>query len=65
MANTQHIVVSILDVRGVFQEELFEGRLEEGQHTVDWNAFRYPSGAYIVRVKTETDDIRVLCTHLK
>jgi hypothetical protein len=65
MANAQHIVVSILDVRGVLQEELFEGRLEEGQHTIGWDAFRYPSGAYIVRVRTEVEDIRILCTHLK
>jgi len=65
VANAQNIVVSVLDVRGVLQEELFAGRLEEGQHTIGWNAFRYPSGAYIVRVKTETDDIRILCTHLK
>lgn len=65
IAYTQNIVVSIFDLRGILQEELFAGHLQEGQHTIGWDASLYPSGTYIVRVKTETVDIRILCTHLK
>ena len=56
MVGTRHAAVSlqIYDIAGRFVETLVDGILEQGHHTVQWNASGFSSGVYFVRLEAGT-----------
>ena len=53
--------LQIYDINGRLIETLFEGKIEPGFHTVEWNANGFPSGVYIIKLTanqfTQTEKI--------
>ncbi len=48
--NVRIIVYSVI---GEFVEEIFNGRLNEGEHSVVWSASNQSSGVYLLKMETE------------
>ena len=49
-----HVRVNIYDITGRHVETLVEDFQFAGYHTLQWNASYYPSGLYLVNVKSGT-----------
>jgi hypothetical protein len=50
------VEIQVYDIAGKLVSEIFSGRQSEGKHVARWEAAAYPSGVYLIRVKT-TDGI--------
>ena len=40
--------MSIYNIQGRLVENLLKGQLSEGDHILQWNAIKFPSGVYFV-----------------
>jgi uncharacterized repeat protein (TIGR01451 family) len=49
-----NVLVQVYDITGRLIETLVNGEQTAGSHTVSWNASRYASGMYLVRMQTDT-----------
>ncbi len=47
----EHVTVQLFSPVGRFISTVFDGTLDEGVHSFDYNARRLPGGAYFIRVK--------------
>ena len=50
---TSNISINIYDINGKFVEELFNGYLNVGMHSIEWNASDIASGTYILQINNE------------
>ena len=50
---TSNISINIYDINGKFVEELFNGYLNAGMHSIEWNASGVASGTYILQINNE------------
>tara|TARA_B100001250_G_scaffold364721_1_gene344984 strand:- start:173 stop:736 length:564 start_codon:yes stop_codon:yes gene_type:complete len=51
--NGEDIKISIYNILGSLQTELFNGTLESGRHSIDWDASKKSSGIYFIELKTD------------
>ena len=49
---TQHVRIAIYDVAGRLVEDLVNETKAAGEHVVEWDAGRLPSGVYFYRMQT-------------
>jgi uncharacterized repeat protein (TIGR01451 family) len=49
-----NVVIQVYDITGRLIETLVNGEQNAGTHVVSWNASRYASGMYLVRMQTDT-----------
>ena len=54
IARPQHVRLAVYDVRGRLVERLVDQELTAGEHAVDWQARRAPSGVYFYRIESRT-----------
>lgn len=50
---TSNISINIYDINGKFVDELFNGYLNAGMHSIEWNASGLASGTYILKINNE------------
>jgi len=62
---TQHVRIAIYDVAGRLVEDLVNETRAAGEHVVEWDAGRLPSGVYFYRMQTGDKTIVRRATLLK
>mgnify|MGYP003574411065 CR=1 FL=1 len=62
---TQHVRIAIYDVAGRLVEDLVNETKAAGEHVVEWDAARLPSGVYFYRMQTGDQTIVRRATLLK
>ena len=62
---TQHVRIAIYDVAGRLVEDLVNETRAAGEHVVEWDAGRLPSGVYFYRMQTGDRTIVRRATLLK
>jgi len=50
---SENIQINIFDISGAFVQTLYEGYLNSGNHTLNWNAESLPSGIYFILLKSD------------
>ncbi|HSG99222.1 MAG TPA: PKD domain-containing protein, partial [candidate division Zixibacteria bacterium] len=65
LAEATQVNIEIFNVNGQRVDELFNGALPQGDHSVNWNASGFASGVYIYRIVTPTVTLSRKMTVLK
>lgn len=60
-----HVNIRIYDVTGRLVQTLINSEQPAGTHVVTWNADRYASGLYLVRMQTDVGTVTSIITHIK
>ncbi|OFY97405.1 MAG: hypothetical protein A3K10_02520 [Bacteroidetes bacterium RIFCSPLOWO2_12_FULL_31_6] len=47
------VEINVIDLTGKIVEKLYSGKLSSGKHYYQWNAGKYNSGIYLMRVKID------------
>ena len=53
---TENVSIKIYNSFGQLVETLVNGKLNEGQHTIQWNAKNFTSGIYSFKIQTDTQE---------
>ena len=51
--NWHYINIDIYNVKGNQIDNIFNGTLNKGTHSFNWNAVNYPTGLYIIKAKNK------------
>ena len=63
--SSEKISVNIYDLNGKLIETLYNNQLNSGSHTFTWNAEKYSSGIYVVRLKSSASVISTKISLMK
>ena len=55
--NREYINIDIYDIKGNQIDKIFNGFLNQGIHSFDWNASNYATGTYILKVANDNNVI--------
>lgn len=62
----QHnISIQIFDISGRIVCTLFQGRLDAGNHSFQWNALKHPSGIYVTKIQSKNQIQTLKSIYLK
>jgi flagellar hook assembly protein FlgD len=59
------VEIQVYDAAGKLISEIFSGRQSEGKNVARWEAAAYPSGVYLIRVRTTDEMAMKKCLLLK
>jgi hypothetical protein len=51
---SEQFELSVYDISGRFVTSLFDGKLSPGKHSIRWDASSFPSGTYLIRLRSNT-----------
>ena len=51
--SSSDVEINVIDLTGKIVEKLYSGKLSSGKHYYQWNAGKYNSGIYLMRVKID------------
>ena len=52
ISQSDYVQLSIYDLSGQLLEKLVDGKMNKGEHIVQWNASNLPSGTYIYKIES-------------
>jgi hypothetical protein len=55
LPNEARVKIDIFDIYGRLVDTLFDGNVKAGHHTIVWNATKFSSGIYLLRLAANTD----------
>lgn len=59
LPQTSHVTLVVLDVRGRVVQQLVDGQMPAGRHTMTWHATHLPSGVYFISLRTQNGETRI------
>ena len=65
VSNDSEVDFSVYDLKGVFVDRLFKGKIVSGYHQIEWVPKNISSGIYLIKLRVNSQIINKKLTYLK
>ena len=62
---SEKVSINIYNLNGKLVEKIYDNQLNSGSHTFSWNAQKFSSGIYVVRLESDNSVISSKVTLMK